>query len=35
MKNILVISASGRKNGNSDLLCNQFAKGSQSREDLN
>jgi multimeric flavodoxin WrbA len=26
-KNILVISASGRKGGNSDLLCDQFAKG--------
>ena len=27
MKNILIISASGRKGGNSDLLCDQFAKG--------
>ena len=29
MKNILIISASGRKNGNSDLLCDQFAKGAR------
>lgn len=27
MKNVLVLSASPRKGGNSDLLCNQFAKG--------
>ncbi len=27
MKKILVISASGRKAGNSDLLCDQFIKG--------
>lgn len=27
MKKILVISASGRKAGNSDLLCDQFVKG--------
>ena len=27
MKNILLLSASGRKSGNSDLLCDQFAKG--------
>ena len=27
MKKILVISASPRKGGNSDLLCDQFAKG--------
>ena len=27
MKNILIVSASGRKGGNSDLLCDQFAKG--------
>ena len=27
MKNILIISASPRKGGNSDLLCDQFAKG--------
>ena len=27
MKKILIISASGRKGGNSDLLCDQFAKG--------
>ena len=26
-KNILILSASGRKSGNSDLLCDQFAKG--------
>ena len=29
MKNILVISASPRKGGNSDLLCDQFAKGAR------
>ena len=29
MKNILIISASGRKGGNSDLLCDQFAKGAR------
>ena len=27
MKNILIVSASPRKGGNSDLLCDQFAKG--------
>lgn len=27
MKNILIISGSPRKNGNSDSLCDQFAKG--------
>lgn len=26
-KNVLIISASPRKNGNSDLLCNEFLKG--------
>lgn len=29
MKNILIISASPRKNGNSDLLCNRFADGAR------
>ncbi len=29
MKNILVISASPRKNGNSDMLCNHFIEGAQ------
>lgn len=29
MKNILVISASPRKGGNSDVLCNEFIKGAQ------
>ena len=29
MKNILIISASPRKGGNSDLLCDQFAKGAR------
>ena len=29
MKKVLVISASGRKGGNSDLLCDQFAKGAR------
>lgn len=28
-KNVLIISASPRKGGNSDTLCDQFAKGSQ------
>ena len=27
MKKVLIISASPRKNGNSDLLCDEFAKG--------
>lgn len=27
MKNILIISASPRKNGNSDILCDRFAQG--------
>ena len=27
MKKVLIISASPRKGGNSDLLCDQFAKG--------
>ncbi|MGN0867614.1 MAG: flavodoxin family protein [Oligosphaeraceae bacterium] len=29
MKNVLVISASPRKGGNSDLLCDQFLRGAQ------
>lgn len=29
MKNILIISSSPRKNGNSDTLCNEFAKGAK------
>ena len=29
MKNILVISASPRKGGNSDVLCDEFIKGAQ------
>ena len=28
-KNVIVISSSPRKNGNSDLLCNEFIKGAQ------
>ena len=31
MKNILIISASPRKNGNSDILCNRFAQGASER----
>lgn len=31
IKNVLIISASPRKNGNSDLLCNQFAKGAKEK----
>ena len=27
MKNIVILSASPRKNGNSDILCHQFMKG--------
>ena len=29
MKQVLIISASPRKNGNSDLLCDQFAQGAK------
>ncbi len=29
MKDILILSASPRKNGNSDVLCHQFMKGAQ------
>ena len=29
-KNILIISASPRKDGNSDLLCDEFEKGARS-----
>ncbi|MEJ8737071.1 flavodoxin family protein [Erysipelotrichaceae bacterium HCN-30851] len=29
MKNILILSSSPRKNGNSDILCHQFIKGAQ------
>ncbi|MBO5031367.1 MAG: flavodoxin family protein [Lachnospiraceae bacterium] len=29
MKNVLIISASPRKNGNSDILCDRFAQGAQ------
>ena len=29
MKNILIISSSPRKNGNSDMLCNRFAEGAK------
>ena len=29
MKNILVLSSSPRKNGNSDILCEQFIKGAE------
>lgn len=29
MKNILVLSSSPRKNGNSDILCEQFIKGAK------
>lgn len=29
MKNILIISGSPRKNGNSEILCNEFAKGAK------
>ena len=28
-KNVLILSASPRKNGNSDLLCDEFAKGAK------
>ena len=29
MKNILILSASPRKNGNSDILCHQYMKGAE------
>jgi len=29
MKNVLIISASPRKNGNSDILCDRFAQGAK------
>lgn len=29
MKNVLIVSASPRKGGNSDMLCDQFAKGAK------
>ena len=32
MKNILVISASPRKNGNSDMLCDYFVEGAQQQK---
>ena len=31
MKNILIISSSPRRNGNSQLLCNQFKKGAEDK----
>lgn len=31
MKNVLIISASPRKNGNSDILCDRFAQGATER----
>ncbi|MGF0053202.1 flavodoxin family protein [Catenibacterium mitsuokai] len=31
MKNILIISSSPRRNGNSQLLCNQFMQGAQDK----
>lgn len=31
MKNVLIISASPRKNGNSDILCDRFAEGARER----
>jgi multimeric flavodoxin WrbA len=31
MKNVLIISASPRKSGNSDLLCDRFAQGAKER----
>ena len=29
IKNVLILSASPRKGGNSDLLCDQFARGAE------
>lgn len=29
MKKLLIISASPRKNGNSDILCDRFAEGAE------
>ena len=31
MKNILIISSSPRKNGNSQMLCEQFKKGAEEK----
>ena len=31
MKNILIISSSPRKNGNSQILCKQFKKGAEAK----
>ena len=31
MKNILIIFSSPRRNGNSQLLCNQFMQGAQDK----
>ena len=31
MKNILIISSSPRKNGNSQILCEQFKKGAEAK----
>lgn len=36
MKNVLIISASPRKRGNSQLLCEQFAEGARAmRHEVN
>ena len=29
MKNVLILSSSPRKGGNTDLLCDEFAKGAK------
>ena len=29
MKNVLILSSSPRKGGNTDLLCDEFAKGTK------
>ena len=33
MKKVLIISASPRKGGNSDLLCDEFARGATAQRD--
>lgn len=31
-KKVLIVSSSPRKHGNSDLLCDEFARGAKTRE---
>ena len=34
MKNVLILSGSPRKGGNSDLLCDEFMRGAKERETM-